>query len=132
MKPHRFITAILCAMLLIGPSGAAYAVRPYTPRKAPPVYNRFPEKLASGFTLPAAKSITFERSGLVRHPRQYLQSLHSWTGLSGSDRRVNGDLSPTGAVLARSKQNYSGSRNSVNSRYLGTKVIAPRGPYTPR
>jgi hypothetical protein len=131
MKPYRFISHILGVAILVGMSFSAYAVKPYSPLKGPnQSYKRAPVNLASGYKLPPEKSLASNRAGAVPFSRSYLHPLKSWSGLSGADRRMNGDLSPTGDFLARSKSSSYGKKNGVSSRYLGTKVIAPRGRYS--
>jgi len=130
MKPYRFITQILGVAILLGMCFPAYAVKPYSPPRGPSqFYSRAPVNLASGYKLPPAKSLASERTGYVSYSRSYLQPLKSWSGLSGADRRTNGDISATGSYLAPSKMSYNGKRKGTNSRILGTKLVTPQGRY---
>ncbi len=130
MKPHRFLTAIFCAMVLIAISGRAYAVEAYNSQISQTAYKRSSLNLDSGYKLPAFSSIKSKPLPRVSFKQQYLQTQKTWTGLSGNVRRNLGEVTPYGAVRHASSLNSYNKNSRYDSRPSWVKINTKRTPYS--
>lgn len=125
---RQFLALSTIAAVLLGIATPARAVRPYNSKVPTNMYKRYSQTSRLNHTLPAAKSIAATRQQRYSPYRQTLTPGASWSGLTASDRRTKGDVSPYGSRLL-------GHRNYPDNRYgrgLGGRLLTAPTPYSIR
>lgn len=113
---HLSIPCIIAAFLLAA-FAPAHAVRPYSSKTRSTPYTRNSSTSILNYVMPAKKSVATYRLKGESLPSQNLTPLKSWTGLSASERRINGDVSAYGA---RRIPSLTDKRDSANRRQVST------------